>query len=56
MVDVELDGDDYKIILSWYELAFAGKDVKHNQQKDTDTLHKLGVMCRAYIKELKEEM
>ena len=55
MVDVELDEKDYKAILSWYELAFAGKDIKANQQTDIDTLHKIGVMCKAHLKEVKEE-
>ncbi len=55
MVDVELDEKDYKTILAWYELAFAGKDIKANQQTDIDTLHKIGVMCKAYLHELKDE-
>jgi len=55
MVDVELDETDYKTILAWYELAFAGKSLKANQQADMDTLHKITVMCKAYIKEAKEE-
>jgi len=55
MVDVELDEKDYKTILAWYELAFAGKDVKANQQADIDTLHKIGVMCKAHLKEKVEE-
>jgi|14BtaG_2_1085337.scaffolds.fasta_scaffold15149_6 hypothetical protein len=55
MVDVELDESDYKTILAWYELAFAGKDVKAHKTKDLDTLNKIGVMCKAYLKELKDE-
>mgnify|MGYP001588701466 CR=1 FL=1 len=54
-MEIELDEDDYKSILTWYELAFAGKDVKSHKQKDIDTLNKIGVMCKAYLKELKDE-
>jgi|TARA_Y100000401_G_C8324879_1_gene227551 hypothetical protein len=54
MVEVELDEKDYKTILSWYELAFAGKDIKANHQTDIDTLHKIGVMCKAHLREKEE--
>ena len=54
-MEIELDEDDYKSILTWYELAFAGKDVKSHKQKDIDTLNKIGIMCKAYLKELKDE-
>ena len=48
MVEVELTADDYKVILSWYELAFANN---HDKQKDIDleAMHKLMIMCKSVI-------
>ncbi len=53
MVEVELTADDYKVILSWYELAFANN---HDKQKDTDleAMHKLMIMCKSVIDEQKK--
>jgi len=53
MVEVELNADDYKVILSWYELAFAHK---HENQKEVDleTMHKLMIMCKSVIEEHKK--
>jgi len=53
MVEVELSADDYKTILSWYELAFANN---HEAQKDTDleVMHKLMCMCKSVIDEQKK--
>lgn len=53
MVEVELNADDYKVILSWYELAFANK---HDNQKEIDleTMHKLMIMCKCVIEEHKK--
>lgn len=52
MVDVDLVEDDYKIIISWYELAFAGKDIIG--EKDLECMHKLLIMCKALIRENKQ--
>ena len=48
MVEVELNAEDYKVILSWYELAFANN---HDTQKEVDfeAMHKLMIMCKAVI-------
>ena len=53
MVEVELTADDYKVILSWYELAFANNNDK---QKDIDleAMHKLMIMCKSVIEEQKK--
>ena len=53
MVEVELNADDYKAILSWYEIAFAKDNVK---QKDIDleVMHKLMIMCKSIIEEHKK--
>ncbi len=53
MVDVELTGKDYKVILSWYELAF-GKSKKQNE-KDATVFRKISVMCMAKIEEEREK-
>ena len=44
MVEVELDGDDYKAILSWYEIAFAS-DPNKQKEIDLEVMHKLMCMC-----------
>ncbi len=31
MVEVELEGEDYKAILSWYEIAFANNPDKQKE-------------------------
>ena len=51
LVDVELEPEDYKTIMGWYEICFPGKE----RINDTDihVLHKLMVMCTAVIKEEK---
>ena len=53
MVEVELNAEDYKVILSWYELAFANN---HDKQKEVDleAMHKLMIMCKALIDEHKQ--
>lgn len=52
MVEVELDEDDYKVIIGWYELCFAGKESM--KDKDVEVLHKLMIMCKAAIAEHKK--
>jgi len=51
-INLELTLDDYKNILSWYELAFARS--KKQNEKDANTFKKLSVMCMTKIEELKE--
>jgi len=53
MVEVELNADDYKAILSWYEIAFAKDNVK---QKDIDmeVMHKLMIMCKSVLDDMKK--
>jgi len=52
MVEVELDEKDYRVILSWYEIAFAGKE--RQKAEDLATMNKIGVMCKAHVKFLEE--
>ena len=40
MVEVELNADDYKAILSWYEMAF-GNNVEKQKDIDIEVMHKL---------------
>ncbi len=47
MVDVELNKEDYRALLNWYELAF-GTNNKANME-DISTFHKITVMCKAQI-------
>tara|TARA_R110002020_G_scaffold347687_2_gene561333 strand:- start:1383 stop:1553 length:171 start_codon:yes stop_codon:yes gene_type:complete len=53
MVEVELNEKDYKTILSWYEIAFAGK--KTQKTEDLSTMNKIGVMAKAYIEIIEHE-
>ena len=50
-VEVELNLDDYKSIITWYELAF-GKN-KRQTPPDDVAFKKLTVMCMAKMEELK---
>ena len=52
MVDVDLDEDDYKVIMGWYEMCFAGKD--SIKERDVEVLHKLMIMCKAILEDLKK--
>lgn len=49
-MDVEFDGMDFTIILTWYELAFAKKE--NHKKKDMELLEKIKVMARQYIKDM----
>ena len=53
MVEVELEADDYKAILSWYEIAFA-KYPDKQKEVDLEAMHKLMIMCKAVIEEHKQ--
>ena len=53
MVDVELNENDYKIVMSWYEIAFADKGDKV-RDSDLEVMHKLMIMCKAFIDENKK--
>lgn len=53
MVEVDLDADDYKAILSWYEIAFAS-DPNKQKEIDLEVMHKLMCMCKAIIDEQKK--
>ena len=52
MVEVDLDDEDYKVIISWYEMCFVGKD--SIKERDVEVLHKLMIMCKALIQEQKK--
>lgn len=49
MVEVEFNERDYKIILAWYEIAFAGKTKLKTE--DIGVMNKIGVMCKALIED-----
>jgi|TARA_R110002051_G_scaffold305940_1_gene376258 hypothetical protein len=49
MVEVDFNEKDYKTILAWYEIAFAGKTKLKTE--DIGVMNKIGVMCKAYIEE-----
>ena len=53
MVEVELNEKDYKVILAWYELAFANKS-KLNPE-DIAVMNKIGVMCKSFLEEKIED-
>ncbi len=53
MVEVELNADDYKAILSWYEMAF-GNNVEKQKDIDIEVMHKLMTMCKSIIEEQKK--
>lgn len=53
MVDVDLDEDDYRVIISWYEIAFAHKEDKI-KEKDLELMHKLMIMAKAMVAERKK--
>ena len=53
MVDVELDEVDFKIIISWYEIAFAYKSDKI-KERDVELMHKLMIMAKATLDERKK--
>jgi len=53
MVEVDLTEKDYKTILSWYEIAFAGKE--RQKSDDLATINKIGVMAKAYVESLEPE-
>ena len=53
MVEVDLNEKDYKVILAWYELAFAGKTKL--KAEDIAVMNKIGVMCKSFIEEKIED-
>ncbi len=53
MVDVEFDEADYRVIISWYEIAFAHKEDKI-KDKDVELMHKLMIMAKAMVDERKK--
>ena len=53
MVEVELNEKDYKVILAWYELAFAGKTKL--KAEDIAVMNKICVMCKSFIEEKIED-
>ena len=53
MVEVELNADDYKVILSWYEIAFAKKKTKI-KDVDMTVMHKLMIMCKSILDDVKK--
>ena len=52
MVDVELSEADYRVIISWYEIAFAHKEDKI-KDRDVELRHKLMIMAKAMVDERK---
>jgi len=52
MVEVELNITDYKVLMGWYEIAFASKDKVADVDKEL--MNKLCIMAKAYIEELKD--
>ena len=52
-VEVELSVSDYHNILTWYELAFAKKNLKDFANKDHITFRKVTVMAQAFVEEQK---
>ena len=53
MVEVELNEKDQKVILAWYELAFAGKT--KIKAEVIAVMNKIGVMCKSFIEEKIED-
>jgi hypothetical protein len=53
-VEVELNLDDYKSIITWYELAF-GKSQSKQKEADKSAFKKLTVMCMAKMEEMKAD-
>ena len=53
MVEVELNEKDYKVILAWYELAFANKN-KLNPE-DIAVMNFIGFMCKSFLEEKLED-
>lgn len=52
MVEVELNAEDYKVLMGWYEIAFASKE--KIADRDRELMSKLCIMAKSYIEELKE--
>jgi|TARA_R110000824_G_scaffold10308_1_gene45663 hypothetical protein len=52
-IELELNIDDYRNIVNWYELAFA-KNKKQNES-DTKTFKKVSVMAIAKMEEIEDE-
>ena len=52
-VEVELTISDYHNILTWYELAFAKRNLKDIANKDNGTFRKITVMGQAKVEEEK---
>ena len=50
---MELNEIDYKVILSWYEMAFAGKD--RHKPEDLATMNKIGVMAKSFVESVEHE-
>ena len=50
-VEVELSVSDYHNILTWYELAFAKKNLRDIANKDHATYRKITVMGQATVEE-----
>ena len=53
MTDVELQAEDFKNILNWYERAFAKQN--NPTQKERNTFIKLSAMAIAKTEEMKSE-
>ena len=51
-IEISLNEDDYKNIVTWYELAFSKKN--NSKESDDKTLSKISLMGLAYLKELKQ--
>tara|TARA_R110002020_G_scaffold64430_5_gene170992 strand:+ start:7240 stop:7416 length:177 start_codon:yes stop_codon:yes gene_type:complete len=53
-VEIHLTLDDFKSIITWYELAF-GKDQAKQTVEDQNAFKKITVMCLAKMEELKDD-
>ena len=51
---VELEIDDFTVLMRWFELAFAGKNPDKLPFKDRKVFWKLTFLCEDKIKEEKE--
>ncbi len=54
MTDVELQAEDFKNILNWYERAFAKQN--NPTQKERNTFIKLSAMAISKTEEMKSEV
>ena len=53
-VEIALTLDDYKSIITWYELAF-GKDQGKQKEEDQNAFKKITVMCLSKMEEVKND-